>query len=600
MDILRTLCEQINLSADNIHLTKRTDTDYCSVEGKGKNYLVVYSNNVQLGRALLEIKKHQGKGDFSLEIKCELNNMGIMLDCSRNGVFNISTIKNIIRMSALMGYNMVLLYMEDVYTIENRPFFGYLRGRYSEEELKELDEYASLFDIELVPCIQTLAHMNAPKKWWDLGYMYDLNDILLCDDENTYQWIDDMFASMRKCFKTKNINIGFDEADMLGLGKYLKQHGYVDRFTILLKHLNRVAQIAEKYGFKPMMWSDMFFRIVNDGQYYGTNPVPQEVVEKVPENVALAYWDYRSYDTNQYVRMLSEHNKFNRDIWMVNASWKCIGIVPHNNFTFGAFSALYPAMKQCNIKNFFTCAWGDNGTECSVYAILPSFCYFASHFYGDSNLNSIKESFEALTDIPWDTYMLLDTPNELGTTKLRLECPTKYFLYSDLFSGFLDSRCYDEYLPSMVEHVKAFEALDIDKYPLTFNTTLKLCKVLEIKLLLGKQARAAYKGNNKQELERISKEICPELIKRIEEFHQALYKQWNDENKPQGFEVMDIRLGGLAQRIRTCKQRIDEYLEKGTPIHELEQDILPFVWGDPEDHHLTYYNWANYVTVNAL
>ena len=92
---------------------------------------------------------------------------------------------------------MVLLYMEDVYTIENRPFFGYLRGRYSEEELKELDEYASLFDIELVPCIQTLAHMNAPKKWWDLGYMYDLNDILLCDDENTYQWIDDKVKQKR-------------------------------------------------------------------------------------------------------------------------------------------------------------------------------------------------------------------------------------------------------------------------------------------------------------------------------------------------------------------------------------------------------------------
>lgn len=600
MDILRTLCEQINLSADNIHLTKILDSDYCSVQRKGEEYLIFYNNHIQLGRALLEIKKNRDKGDFCVDIKCELKNMGIMLDCSRNGVLNISTIKNIIRLSALMGYNMVLLYMEDVYTIESRPYFGYLRGRYSEDELRELDAYASEFDIQLVPCIQTLAHMNAAKKWWELGDMFDVNDILLCDNEKTYQWIDDMFASMRKCFKTDIINIGMDEADMVGLGRYLKAHGYVDRFTIILKHLNRVCEIAEKYGFKPMMWSDMFFRIVNDGIYYGKNPIPQEVIDKVPENVSLAYWDYRSIDSEQYDRMLEEHNKFNREVWMVNTAWKCIGIVPHNNYTFKTFNALYPTMKKHNIKNFFTTCWGDNGSECSIYSIMPSLCYFASHFYGVYDLLEIKEQFKALTDIDWDTYMLLDTPNELGKTKLRIECPTKYYLYNDLFSGFLDARCCDDFLPSMQKHVKDFEALDVENLPLAFNTAKQLCRVLEIKILLGRQARAAYKNQDVDELKRISNEACPELIRRIEDFHKAMYAQWNDEYKHQGFEIQDIRIGGLIQRIKTCKQRIDEYLKNGTPIMELEQEILPFNWQDADDEHLTYYNWANYVTVNTL
>ena len=37
-----------------------------------------------------------------------------------------------------MGLNSMMLYTEDTYTVDNYPYFGYLRGRYSKEELKEI------------------------------------------------------------------------------------------------------------------------------------------------------------------------------------------------------------------------------------------------------------------------------------------------------------------------------------------------------------------------------------------------------------------------------------------------------------------------------
>ena len=56
---------------------------------------------------------------------------------------------------------------------------------------------------------------------------------------------------------------------MLGLGNYLKKHGYVNRFEMLSRHLSRVCEIAQRYDFKPMMWSDMFFRLGSKtGDYY--------------------------------------------------------------------------------------------------------------------------------------------------------------------------------------------------------------------------------------------------------------------------------------------------------------------------------------------
>lgn len=597
-NIIAELTAELNWKAPDGLKTGKCEKGF-RIEKKGGYCKLDCANNVMLARALLEMKS-RGEDDYVYEYEPQMENLGIMFDCSRNGVLNMPTIKRLIRMCALMGYNMFLLYMEDVYTIKDRPYFGYLRGRYSTEELKEVEAYAKKFDIETVPCIQTLAHLETVKKWWALGDKFDLGDILFCDYEPTYELIDDMFKSMRESFTTDKINIGMDEAEMVGLGKYLKKYGYHDRFSIILKHLNRVCAIAEKYGFKPIMWSDMFFRIVNDGNYYGKNPVPQDVIDRVPENVALAYWDYRELDSAHYDRMLKEHAKFNREIWMVNTSWKCIGIVPHNYYTFNTFDALLPSVKKYGLKNFYTTCWGDNGAECSVYGVIPSWLYISLRINGIDGRDAFERLFLALTDIRLNDFLLIDSPNMLGKSRLYCECPSKYFLYSDLFSGFLDARCYDEYETSIKEAVKNLEKVDGGKFRMAFDVDKTLAKVLEIKLLLGKKTRSAYQNKDIASLKEMAEKIYPELIKRIENFHDAMYNRWNDENKPQGFEVQDIRIGGLLQRVKTCKRRLDEFLKSGKPVGELDEEILPFKHSAADDEHMIYYGWNNYVTVNTL
>lgn len=597
MDVILELAQELNFTVPEQLTVAHCENGY-RVSRQGETCQIACANKVQLAKALVELKRHSG--DFCTQGECGLDNMGIMFDCSRNGVLKVDVVKKLIRLSALMGYNMVLLYIEDTYTIENRPYFGYLRGRYSEEELREIDEYAARFDVQAVPCIQTLAHMNAAKKWADLGDMFDINDILLCDDEKTYAFIDDMFAAMRRCFKTDIINIGMDEAFMLGLGQYLKKHGYTDRFSILTRHLNRVCEIAEKYHYQPMMWSDMFFRICNDGNYHGPNPVPQEIIDQVPENISLAYWNYRTLETEVYDHVLGEHKRFGRDIWMVNTAWKCIGMVPHNHYTFKTVDALMPAMEKHGIKNFFTTGWGDNGADCSVFSILPSLCYIALRHYGVDDQQTFADVFLALTDMRLQDFLLIDTPNMMGTTELRIECPSKYFLYNDLFSGFLDARVHEDYAASMTEHAKALAQYDGGRFPQIFHTAGALCRVLELKVDLGIQTRRAYQSKDTAKLRELALKTYPELVGRVKALHKAFYIQWHMENKGQGFEVMDVRLGGLIQRIKTCAMKLQTHLETGLPIEELEDQILPFKCGDREDQHLTYYNWANYVTVNTL
>ena len=93
------------------------------------------------------------------------NRLGVMLDCSRMAVMNLPTLKKWIDIMADLGYNTLMLYTEDTYEVDNQPYFGYLRGRYSKEELREIDSYAFEKGIELIPAIQTLAHLNNIFRW---------------------------------------------------------------------------------------------------------------------------------------------------------------------------------------------------------------------------------------------------------------------------------------------------------------------------------------------------------------------------------------------------------------------------------------------------
>ena len=56
---------------------------------------------------------------------------GVMLDMSRNAVMTVENVKKYIDNLSKMGFNTLLLYIEDTYEVKNEPYFGYMRGRYT-------------------------------------------------------------------------------------------------------------------------------------------------------------------------------------------------------------------------------------------------------------------------------------------------------------------------------------------------------------------------------------------------------------------------------------------------------------------------------------
>ena len=101
---------------------------------------------------------------------------GLMIDCSRNSILNIQTFKRLVDYLSILGYNNIMLYTEDTYEVEGEPYFGYLKGRYSINEIKEMDEYAKSKGIELTPCIQTLAHLAGIFRYVDYMNIKDIEE----------------------------------------------------------------------------------------------------------------------------------------------------------------------------------------------------------------------------------------------------------------------------------------------------------------------------------------------------------------------------------------------------------------------------------------
>ena len=564
-----------------------------SAEKSEKGLIISFENNkaqifyhkpCEFFRALGLIKEwiSEGKVSFNEKEIPAYDHLTYMADCSRNGVCNINFTKGLILKLALMGYDRLMLYTEDTYEVENQPYFGYLRGSYNKAELKELDDFAYSLGVEMVPCIQTLAHLNAIFRWQDFQKYRDNGDILLCGSEETYELIEAMIKTWSETFRSRYINIGMDEADMIGRGSYIKKFGYENRIDIMEKHLTRVLKICEKYGYTCMMWSDMFFQMISNSGYYGKNVnITEEIKAKIPSNVELVYWDYYGRNEERYDYMMKNHKLMSDKVGFAGGAWKWSGYAPLLNHSMLASKIALKKCTQYGIKNVICTGWSDDGNEASQASVLPVLSLYAEYCYTKIDSDDfIAKRLKTCTNADLYDFMMLDLPNltpDNPAPGVLSACPAKYLLYQDSLLGIYDLHVgenYNSYYQETSEKLYAISKKG-GEYSYIFETLASLSKVLAKKSELGIKIKAAYDKNDKEALSSLAND-CLEIILLVDNFKKALKFQWFKENKAFGFEVLDIRLGGVKSRLESAAERLSYYANgRISAIEELEEKRLP-------------------------
>ncbi len=576
------------------------------VERTADKVRITYANTRDLARAGLILKANGTETDYTIEETNAFQDVCLMIDCSRNAVKSVGTVKKLIRNLAMIGYTSLMLYTEDTYEVENEPVFGYLRGRYTKAEMKDLDTYANEWGIELIPCIQTLAHLNQLTRYKYTHFKcFDCSDILLVGEERTYELIDNMFKTISECYTSRRIHVGMDEAWLLGRGKYLEKNGLVPRFEILCNHLQKICEIAKKYGLKPMIWSDMFWRIAYDDKgcrdENGKVVIPQEILAKIPKEVTLCHWDYHYVTADKYRELLEIHKQFDNEIWFAGGTVEDNrGVIPHLTYSTKVASAAIEAAKQSGIESLMETVWGDNGGECSLFATLPAIMHYSYTALGLSRARLEKE-FQALTGYDYNEYMRLEEAQTFGQYTEDLGNPSKYGLYNDVFLGYVDTAINTEDKKYFSRAKEAIAHLRHGQYGYVFESAYALNEVLELKYDMGIRLRKAYQEKVKEDVANCVDDLL-KIIGLLEKFIEIYRKQWFIENKPNGLEIQEIRLGGLKERLTGCRARLIAYL-KGEieEIPELCEKLLPeAISRTREGNRLDLFSHEAIASVNAF
>lgn len=512
-----------------------------------------------------------------------LDTRGVMLDVSRNGVMRVDQVRSLLCHLALLGVNTFLLYTEDTYAVPGEPLFGYLRGAYRKDELRAIDDFAHALGIEMIPCIQTLAHLEQVTQWPEYQDLEDVRGVLLADHDPTYALLERMIHAASAPFRSKRIHLGMDEAQGLGSGRYRQLFGERDPFGIFNRHLQRLRDMCADRGLRPMIWSDMYFRIGSArADYYDRSAViPPEVAAAIPTDVQLVYWDYYHTDPEFYAEWIDRHRALGHEPVMAGGVW-----------TWGRFWAALPysmrtadactrACKASGLREAFVTLWGDDGMECDVFSALPGIAYFAEHAWSEAvDEQSLRDRFAAVCGASFDDFVRASGINSVPDGDLHDTSTNvgKALLWQDPLLAVLDPHVRVLPLRPYFQRLASELRRAARRTPFAGRLAFpaQVAHVLSLKCGLRDLLVAAWRARDAAGLRDVLGRVrtVQRAVKKLWRLHRGL---WLDTFKPFGLEVLEHRYGGLWIRLESLADRLVDHLEGRRPeIPELDVDLQIF------------------------
>lgn len=552
--------------------------DELAVESDGKSVTLTWAAPIQFYRAVSLIPLPLTA--CSIREKARFQSSGIMFDCSRNAVLKPQALRFFFRKMALMGLNLGMMYTEDTYEVPGQPFFGYKRGRYTYDELKALDDYASLFGIELCPCIQTLGHLKRILHWPAYHHLRDNDEVLLADLDETYELLDQMIHAATAPYRSRRIHLGMDEAYGVGLGAHLARYGYEDPHSVIGRHLSRVLGICDKYGLHAMMWSDMYFHL--DGRNYHSPGLPSEKAKAaVDPRITLMYWDYYQPKEEAYADALYKHAQFPAPTVFAGGIWTWIGPAPDYPTTLQNTVSGLTACAKANIPLALATAWGDNGGECNLTAALLGLqLYGELTFRPDYDEDELARRFRRCCHADAQAFLDLSLLNYMPGMKDNPSDPVnacKFMLYQDpliqLFEADTAGYAMAEHFGSLVTRYARY-ALENPDYALLFDFYTALANALALKCVWHEQAGDAVRSRNREQAAALADGI-PATVEALDTLRVVWRRLWESTNKPNGFEIIEVRMGGIAARMATAGEKMRAFaLGQVDTVPELEEQAL--------------------------
>ena len=213
-----------------------------------------------------------------------------MDDISRGPIANMDFMKRVIVTLSEYKMNFFNLYTEHVFKLDQYPDVAPTDGL-TASEIKELEQFAAQYHVELFGNQQCLAHAEKTLRIPFYQDMADTKTNWNPGKEETYDFLTYELETVAKAYQSPFFNIDCDETEALGYGKakaYLQQSG-LTAGQVYAQHVNRMYNILKPLGKRVMMWGDIAAK-------------DPEITAQLPKDMLMLVWSYAAADS--YVDMI--------------------------------------------------------------------------------------------------------------------------------------------------------------------------------------------------------------------------------------------------------------------------------------------------------
>ena len=282
--------------------------------------------------------------------------------------------------------------------------------------------------------------------------------------------------------------------------------------------------------------------------------------------------------------MATLHKKLTDQVCFAGGAWIWNGLAPNYAQAMDATKKAFLGLEDTGVTDSFCTLWLDNGAETPMRAGLPMAAFYSRCAYGESTDPEEMESwFKMLCGESYQDMLLFDRLDHIPGTGVYNEGfanPSKQIFYQDPLTGVFDGQYagtgLDVYYAETAKLLKKAQKR-AGKLEKMFRYYRLLASIDAGKCELGVKIRSAYLSGDRDTLARIADKEMPDLRKKVQKMHTLREQMWQEEFKPNGYEVMDVRMAGVETRLKSARRRILDYLDGKIPsLPELEEERLPY------------------------
>ena len=310
----------------------------------------------------------------------DFRDRGLMLDVSRGRVPTRQTLERLVDLCGQLRLNVLMLYVEHTFDFRGHPQIGEGASPLDARTLLALDAYASDRGVELVPCLQSLGHMEhilSLDRYAELAES-DRRWSLSPSHPGTYAFLAELYDEYLPLFRSRRFNANCDEPFDLGRGQSAERAPRKTPGRLFADHVSRLERLAARHDKQLLVWADFALKH------------PEEIGRIDRDVVLLDWWYEPEFDFDRIGKL----RRRGFEVWACpgtsgwNALFPRIGTATEN------IARWADAGRRHGAKGLLNTDWGDFGHYNTLGGSLHAYAWGAQQAWsGELDPTSFDRAF---------------------------------------------------------------------------------------------------------------------------------------------------------------------------------------------------------------